>query len=70
MYPSWEPGGPIGTSLPVTTELAPVSTRRVRLVVDPCSTRNFAEPGDVVWLYELEVFASVGSLEAWRRRLF
>jgi hypothetical protein len=70
MFPSWQPPGPIGTSVPVTTELAPVSTRRVRLVVDPCSTRHLGGPGDVVWLYEIEVFAAIGRAEAWRRRIF
>ena len=66
------PPGP-GASMPVTVELVPVETRRVRLVVDPCSTLHDATPGtegDVVWLYELEVFARVGRLEAWRRALF
>ena len=32
--------------------------------------RRFADPGDVVWLYELEVFASIGRAAAWRRHLF
>jgi hypothetical protein len=72
MDPAGYPPGP-GASMPVTAELVPVETRRVRLVVDPCSTLHSATPGtagDVVWLYELEVFARVGRLEAWTRRLF
>jgi hypothetical protein len=71
MDPAWYPGG-MGGSVPVTNEFAPVTTRRVRIVVDPCSTLRDGHPGttgDVVWLYEVEVFARLGRLEAWRRAL-
>ena len=72
MDPRWYPGG-MGASVPVTNEFAPVRTRRIRVVVDPCSTLRDGVPGtegDVVWLYEVEVFARLGRTEAWRRKLF
>jgi hypothetical protein len=72
-------------SAPTTADFAPTRTRRVRIIVDTCSTisdedlRRYrdrhqhpravrAEPG-ILWLYELEIFASVSKLEAWRRWL-
>lgn len=72
MDPHWYPGG-MGGSVPVTNEFAPVITRRVRIIVDPCSTRTDGVPGssgNVVWFYEIEVLARLGRLEAWKRRLF
>lgn len=77
--------GATGNSAPTTADFAPTRTRRVRVLVDTCSTisdedlRRYrdrhqdpkavrAEPG-ILWLYELEVFASVSKLGAWRRWL-
>jgi hypothetical protein len=56
----------------VTTDLTPVTTRRVRLTFR-CDKQNpidGKQPGDPVWLDEVEVFARVSPLEAWARRLF
>ncbi len=73
-------------SAPVTTLFAPVRARKVRLVMDTCTTLDDARlrayreslhrpdadpisPGHG-WLYEVEVFARVSRVEAWRRSLF
>lgn len=68
-------------SLPVTTEIVPVVSDRVRVVIDTCSTLTESQlieyragRGEVVprigWLYEIEVFARISRYEAWRRTLF
>lgn len=75
-----------GGSAPTTAIFAPVTTDRIRFVLDVCSTLSeeellvyndrHAHPERVVkhpghgWLYEIEVFARLPRHEAWRRHLF
>lgn len=66
------PDVPLFLSFPITTELEPASSRRIRLRVR-CDPRNPVAPertGEPVWLYEVEVFARLSRLEAWRRHIF
>jgi hypothetical protein len=78
--PKYWPDGQAAYSVPVTTEITPVTTRRVTVVLDVCSTLTDAElaiyragkrdkPPAGGWLYEIEVFARLPRHEAWRRVL-
>jgi len=59
-------------SAPVTVDCMPFRTKRLR-VSTRCSKTHPFDPSQVghnVWLYELEVFARVSRLDAWRRHLW
>ena len=59
-------------SAPVTIECMPFRTRRLRVSMRCSKQHPFdpTQPGHNVWLYELEVFARVSRLDAWRRYLW
>jgi hypothetical protein len=58
--------GVVGGSAPVTAQFPAMTTPRVRLVIDTCSTDP---PGGQGWLYEIEVFAVPSRWRAWWMRI-
>ena len=57
-------------SVPVTVHFTPTRTRKLRLLLrcEPPDATADVPSSEPVWLYELEVFAPLGPLEAWSRR--
>jgi hypothetical protein len=52
---------------PFTLDFPMATARRVRWTMDSCTTPDGKGHG---WLFELEIFADVGRLEAWYRTIF
>jgi predicted Ser/Thr protein kinase len=63
------PDGPRHGVYPETAHFDPVATRRIRAVINTCTTPDEPDPrAGHGWLYEIEVFAAVSRFDAWKRR--
>ncbi len=62
----WKPLPGFYPGQPQTAQFPAVTAREVHYVMDTCTMKA----GGQGWLFELEVFAEVSRLEAWRRYLF